>query len=123
MSDETTATPAPASLQWRPKPMLRPPAGVSRPGDSRSDGKRSGSSANIIDLGLVYGIVVDAHGEDRMTLTSTLSFRAELMTNAQNEVKSLRASRRWSESSVVALLDAEKMEPRVRAYLGFKATA
>ena len=77
---------------------------------------------NIIDLGLVYGIAVDGTTvKVDMTLTSpACPSGPELMTNAQNEVKSLPGVEKVDVNLVwMPFWTPEKMEPRVRAYLGF----
>lgn len=77
---------------------------------------------NIIDLGLVYGIAVDGSTvKVDMTLTSpACPSGPELMTNAQNEVKSLPGVENVEVNLVwMPFWTPEKMEPRVRAYLGF----
>lgn len=77
---------------------------------------------NIIDLGLVYGIAVDGTTvKVDMTLTSpACPSGPELMTNAQNEVKSLPGVEKVEVNLVwMPFWTPEKMEPRVRAYLGF----
>ena len=77
---------------------------------------------NILDLGLVYGITVDgAKVQVDMTLTSPgCPSGPEIMGDAEREIKSLPGV----EEVVMNLVWApfwtpEKMEPRVRAYLGF----
>ena len=77
---------------------------------------------NIIDLGLVYGIAVDGSTvKVDMTLTSpACPSGPELMTNAENEVKSLPGVEKVEVNLVwMPFWTPEKMEPRVRAYLGF----
>jgi metal-sulfur cluster biosynthetic enzyme len=77
---------------------------------------------NIIDLGLVYGIVVDGSTvKIDMTLTSpACPSGPELMTNAENEVRSLPGVEKVEVNLVwMPFWTPEKMEPRVRAYLGF----
>ena len=77
---------------------------------------------NIIDLGLVYGIAVDGSAvKVDMTLTSpACPSGPELMTNAENEVKSLPGVEKVEVNLVwMPFWTPEKMEPRVRAYLGF----
>ena len=77
---------------------------------------------NIIDLGLVYGIAVDGTTvKVDMTLTSpACPSGPELMTNAENEVKSLPGVEKVEVNLVwMPFWTPEKMEPRVRAYLGF----
>jgi|ERR1019366_979912 metal-sulfur cluster biosynthetic enzyme len=76
---------------------------------------------NILDLGLVYGIQVDgAKVEIDMTLTSPgCPSGAEIMGDAEREIKTLPGV----DEVVVNLVwspfwTPEKMEPRVRAYLG-----
>ncbi len=77
---------------------------------------------NIVDLGLVYNVAVD--GRDvaiDMTLTSPgCPSGAEIMTNAEQEVRAVpgvadvKVNLVWS-----PYWTPEKIEPRVRAYLGF----
>lgn len=77
---------------------------------------------NIMDLGLVYGIHVEG---SKVTVDMTLTSPGcpsgpEIMGDAEREIKSLPGV----ESAVMNLVWApfwtpEKMEPRVRAYLGF----
>lgn len=77
---------------------------------------------NIIDLGLIYGIAVDGSTvKVDMTLTSpACPSGPELMTNAENEVKSLPGVEKVEVNLVwMPFWTPEKMEPRVRAYLGF----
>ena len=77
---------------------------------------------NIIDLGLVYGIAVDGSTvKVDMTLTSpACPSGPELMTNAENELKSLPGVEKVEVNLVwMPFWTPEKMEPRVRAYLGF----
>ena len=77
---------------------------------------------NIIDLGLVYGIAVDGTTvKVDMTLTSpACPSGPELMTNAENEVKTLPGVEKVEVNLVwMPFWTPEKMEPRVRAYLGF----
>ena len=77
---------------------------------------------NIIDLGLVYGIAVDGSTvKVDMTLTSpACPSGPELMTNAENEVKAIPGVEKVEVNLVwMPFWTPEKMEPRVRAYLGF----
>src|ERR1700674_5765330 len=77
---------------------------------------------NIIDLGLVYGIAVDGSTvRVDMTLTSpSCPSGPELMTNAESEIKSLPGVEKVEVNLVwMPFWTPEKMEPRVRAYLGF----
>jgi metal-sulfur cluster biosynthetic enzyme len=77
---------------------------------------------NIVDLGLVYGIAVDGTTvKVDMTLTSpACPSGPELMTNAEQEVKSLPGVEKVEVNLVwMPFWTPEKMEPRVRAYLGF----
>jgi metal-sulfur cluster biosynthetic enzyme len=77
---------------------------------------------NIIDLGLVYGIAVDGTTvKVDMTLTSpACPSGPELMTNAEQEVKSLPGVEKVEVNLVwMPFWTPERMEPRVRAYLGF----
>lgn len=77
---------------------------------------------NIIDLGLVYAIAVDGSTvKVDMTLTSpACPSGPELMTNAENEIKLLPGVEKVEVNLVwMPFWTPEKMEPRVRAYLGF----
>jgi metal-sulfur cluster biosynthetic enzyme len=77
---------------------------------------------NIIDLGLVYGIAVDGTTvKVDMSLTSpACPSGPELMTNAENEVKTLPGVEKVEVNLVwMPFWTPERMEPRVRAYLGF----
>jgi len=77
---------------------------------------------NIMDLGLVYAIAVDGTTvKVDMTLTSpACPSGPELMTNAETEIKSLPGVEKVEVNLVWApFWTPEKMEPRVRAYLGF----
>jgi metal-sulfur cluster biosynthetic enzyme len=77
---------------------------------------------NIVDLGLVYGIAVDGTTvKVDMTLTSpACPSGPELMTNAEREVKDLPGVEKVEVNLVwMPFWTPEKMEPRVRAYLGF----
>jgi metal-sulfur cluster biosynthetic enzyme len=77
---------------------------------------------NIVDLGLVYGIAVDGTTvRVDMTLTSpACPSGPELMTNAEREIKELPGVERVEVNLVwMPFWTPEKMEPRVRAYLGF----
>ena len=77
---------------------------------------------NIIDLGLVYAVAVDGSTvKVDMTLTSpACPSGPELMTNAENEVKALPGVEKVEVNLVwMPFWTPEKMEPRVRAYLGF----
>ena len=77
---------------------------------------------NILDLGLVYGIEVKgAKVKVDMTLTSPgCPSGPEIMTNAEQEIKALPGVENVEMNLVwMPFWSPEKMEPRVRAYLGF----
>jgi metal-sulfur cluster biosynthetic enzyme len=77
---------------------------------------------NIMDLGLVYGIGVDGTTvKVDMTLTSpACPSGPELMTNAEKEIMALPGVEKVEVNLVwMPFWTPEKMEPRVRAYLGF----
>jgi len=77
---------------------------------------------NIMDLGLVYNIAVDGSTvKVDMTLTSpACPSGPELMTNAEKEVMTLPGVEKVEVNLVwMPFWTPEKMEPRVRAYLGF----
>jgi len=77
---------------------------------------------NILDMGLVYGIqVVGTKVKVDMTLTSPgCPSGPEIMSNAETEIKSLPGVETVEMNLVwMPFWTPEKMEPRVRAYLGF----
>jgi metal-sulfur cluster biosynthetic enzyme len=77
---------------------------------------------NILDLGLVYGIeVTGSKVKVDMTLTSPgCPSGPEIMGNAEQEIKSLPGVEHVEMNLVwMPFWTPEKMEPRVRAYLGF----
>ncbi len=77
---------------------------------------------NILDLGLVYGIQVDGTKvKIDMTLTSPgCPSGPEIMGDAEREIKTLPGVEEVQMNLVWApFWTPEKMEPRVRAYLGF----
>jgi metal-sulfur cluster biosynthetic enzyme len=79
-------------------------------------------SLNILDLGLVYGIQVDgATVTIDMTLTSPgCPSGPEIMGDAEREVKTLPGVEEVLMNLVWSpFWTPERMEPRVRAYLGF----
>ena len=123
MSDESVTTPAPASAAAEADAPAT--SGVVSEDQVKLALRRVKDpdlQLNIIDLGLVYGIVVDgATVKIDMTLTSpACPSGPELMTNAQNEVKSLPGVEKVDVNLVwMPFWTPEKMEPRVRAYLGF----
>ena len=77
---------------------------------------------NIMDLGLVYAIAVDGSTvKVDMTLTSPgCPSGPEIMTNAEQEIMSMPGVEKVEMNLVwMPFWTPEKMEPRVRAYLGF----
>ena len=77
---------------------------------------------NILDMGLVYGIqIVGTKVKVDMTLTSPgCPSGPEIMGNAETEIKSLPGVESVEMNLVwMPFWTPEKMEPRVRAYLGF----
>lgn len=77
---------------------------------------------NIMDLGLVYEIHVDgAKVQVDMTLTSPgCPSGPEIMGDAEKEIRSLPGVEEVQMNLVWSpFWTPEKMEPRVRAYLGF----
>lgn len=77
---------------------------------------------NILDMGLIYGIkVTGAKVKVDMTLTSPgCPSGPEIMSNAETEIKSLPGVEDVEMNLVwTPFWTPEKMEPRVRAYLGF----
>ena len=125
MSDESITSPPPASASAAAEADAPATSGVVSEDQVKLALRRVKDpdlQLNIIDLGLVYGIVVDGSTvKIDMTLTSpACPSGPELMTNAQNEVKSLPAVEKVDVNLVwMPFWTPEKMEPRVRAYLGF----
>jgi metal-sulfur cluster biosynthetic enzyme len=79
-------------------------------------------SLNIMDLGLVYDIAVDGTTvKVDMTLTSpACPSGPEIMGDAEKELRKLEGVEDVKVNLVWApFWTPEKMEPRVRAYLGF----
>src|SRR2546430_17286226 len=77
---------------------------------------------NIIDLGLVYGIAVDGTTVkvDMTLISPACPSGPELMTNAEKQLRSLPGVEKAEGNLVwMPFWTPEKMEPRVRAYLGF----
>ena len=77
---------------------------------------------NIMDIGLVYTIEIDgSHVKVDMTLTSpACPSGPELMGNAEKEIRTLPGVEKVDVNLVwTPFWTPEKMEPRVRAYLGF----
>lgn len=77
---------------------------------------------NIVDLGLVYDVAVEgAKVKVDMTLTSpACPSGPELMGNADKEIRAIPGVEDVQVNLVWApFWTPEKMEPRVRAYLGF----
>jgi metal-sulfur cluster biosynthetic enzyme len=123
MTDETATTPTPPTAT----PVADAPAtsGVVSEDQVKLALRRVKDpdlQLNIIDLGLVYGIAVNGSTvKVDMTLTSpACPSGPELMTNAENEVKTLPGVEKVEVNLVwMPFWTPEKMEPRVRAYLGF----
>lgn len=125
MSDETPATPAPETV---------PPQAVGTPapdGESISVDlvklalrrvKDPEINLNIVDLGLIYEIRVDGRDVSvDMSLTSPgCPSGPEIMEEAERELRSIPGVRE-SEVHLVwsPMWSPERIEPRVRAYLGF----
>ena len=77
---------------------------------------------NIIDLGLVYDIRVDGNDVNvEMSLTSPgCPSGAEIMGDAEKQLKTLQGVGATSINLVWSpMWTPERIEPRVRAYLGF----
>ena len=125
MSDESTTTPASSATSLAGEADTPTSAGVVSEDQVKLALRRVKDpdlQLNIIDLGLVYGIAVEGSTvKIDMTLTSpACPSGPELMTNAENEVKSLPGVEKVEVNLVwMPFWTPEKMEPRVRAYLGF----
>lgn len=119
MSDESTTTPSPTSTESSAT------TGVVSEDQVKLALRRVKDpdlQLNIIDLGLVYAIAVDGTTvKIDMTLTSpACPSGPELMTNAEREVATLPGVEKVEVNLVwMPFWTPEKMEPRVRAYLGF----
>jgi metal-sulfur cluster biosynthetic enzyme len=117
MTDESTTTPAPTEA-----PATSGVVSEDQVKLALRRVKDPDLQLNIIDLGLVYGIAVDGTTvKVDMTLTSpACPSGPELMTNAEKEVKTLPGVEKVEVNLVwMPFWTPEKMEPRVRAYLGF----
>ena len=117
MSDESTTTPTPTEV-----PATSGVVSGDQVKLALRRVKDPDLQLNIIDLGLVYAIAVDGTTvKVDMTLTSpACPSGPELMTNAENEIKSLPGVEKVEVNLVwMPFWTPEKMEPRVRAYLGF----
>jgi metal-sulfur cluster biosynthetic enzyme len=117
MSDESTATPTPAEA-----PATTGAVSEDQVKLALRRVKDPDLQLNIMDLGLVYGIAVDGSTvKIDMTLTSpACPSGPELMTNAENEVMTMPGVEKVEVNLVwMPFWTPEKMEPRVRAYLGF----
>lgn len=119
MTDESTTTPAPTSSD---SPTTSGVVSEDQVKLALRRVKDPDLQLNIIDLGLVYGIAVDGTTvKIDMTLTSpACPSGPELMTNAEKEVMSVPGVEKVEVNLVwMPFWTPEKMEPRVRAYLGF----
>ena len=117
MSDESTATPTPTET-----PATTGVVSEDQVKLALRRVKDPDLQLNIMDLGLVYGIAVDGSTvKIDMTLTSpACPSGPELMTNAETEVMTLPGVEKVEVNLVwMPFWTPEKMEPRVRAYLGF----
>jgi metal-sulfur cluster biosynthetic enzyme len=117
MSDESATTPAPTEV-----PATTGVVSEDQVKLALRRVKDPDLQLNIMDLGLVYAIAVDGTTvKVDMTLTSpACPSGPELMTNAENEVKTLPGVEKVEVNLVwMPFWTPEKMEPRVRAYLGF----
>ncbi|MFL5593269.1 MAG: metal-sulfur cluster assembly factor [Gemmatimonadaceae bacterium] len=119
MTDESATTPAPTSTE---APGTSGVVSEDQVKLALRRVKDPDLQLNIIDLGLVYAIAVDgATVKIDMTLTSpACPSGPELMTNAEKEVMSVPGVEKVEVNLVwMPFWTPEKMEPRVRAYLGF----
>ena len=117
MSDESASSPAPADA-----PATSGVVSEDQVKLALRRVKDPDLQLNIIDLGLVYGITVDGTTvRIDMTLTSPgCPSGPEIMTTAETEVRKLPEVEKVEVNLVwMPFWTPEKMEPRVRAYLGF----
>jgi len=122
MSDEKGATPAVTAGETEPVATTTGVVSEDQVKLALRRVKDPDLQLNIIDLGLVYAIAVDGSTvKIDMTLTSpACPSGPELMTNAESEVKTLPGVEKVEGNLVwMPFWTPEKMEPRVRAYLGF----
>ena len=122
MNDESPATTTPATTPGESAPDTRAGLTVDQVKAALRRVKDPELNLNIIDLGLIYGIDVDgATVNIDMSLTSPgCPSGPEIMTEAERQVRSLPGV----EDVVMNLVwsppwTPERIEPRVRAYLGF----
>jgi metal-sulfur cluster biosynthetic enzyme len=122
MTDENGATPPVAAGETEPSTKTTGVVSEDQVKLALRRVKDPDLQLNIIDLGLVYAIAVDGSTvKIDMTLTSpACPSGPELMTNAESEVKTLPGVEKVEVNLVwMPFWTPEKMEPRVRAYLGF----
>jgi metal-sulfur cluster biosynthetic enzyme len=122
MTDENGATPSVSAAETEPAAKTTGVVSEDQVKLALRRVKDPDLQLNIIDLGLVYAIAVDGSTvKVDMTLTSpACPSGPELMTNAESEVKSLPGVEKVEVNLVwMPFWTPEKMEPRVRAYLGF----
>jgi metal-sulfur cluster biosynthetic enzyme len=118
MADESTSTPAPSEAA----PATTGVVSEDQVKLALRRVKDPDLQLNVMDLGLVYGIAVDGTTvKIDMTLTSpACPSGPELMGNAEKEVMALPGVEKVEVNLVwMPFWTPEKMEPRVRAYLGF----
>ncbi|HEX6536361.1 MAG TPA: metal-sulfur cluster assembly factor [Gemmatimonadaceae bacterium] len=137
MSDDTTTSDTPTHAPSQPTPPApagdapaAPGAGARAPSSITEDMVKASLrrvkdpelNLNIVDLGLVYGISVDG---DRVNVDMSLTSPGcpsgpEIMTNAEQQLRTLPGVGDVVVNLVwTPLWSPDRIEPRIRAYLGF----
>jgi metal-sulfur cluster biosynthetic enzyme len=115
MNDESPATNAPTPASAAGPTVDQVKAALRRVKDPELN-------LNIVDLGLVYDISVDGPAVNvDMSLTSPgCPSGPEIMTDAEQQLRAMQGVERVTVNLVWdPLWSPERIEPRIRAYLGF----
>ena len=122
MDDESPATSTPTATSGPSAPASKGSLTVDQVKAALRRVKDPELNLNIIDLGLVYDVSVDGASVNiDMSLTSPgCPSGPEIMTDAEQQIRAMPGV----ESVVVNLVwdplwSPERIEPRIRAYLGF----
>ncbi len=121
-TEETAAAPAEAAAVVAPTPPADGALSVDLVKLALRRVKDPELNLNIVDLGLIYDIRVDGNDVNvDMSLTSPgCPSGAEIMGDAEKQLKTLEGVGATSINLVWSpMWTPERIEPRVRAYLGF----